>query len=80
MKEVVVQLASREGSRHLAAFETARNFGLKLRAMHPQSEDPTLLRWFHAEVDNAKAAEFVRTLRNIPDVKAAYVKSSAEVP
>jgi hypothetical protein len=79
MTEVVVQLACRD-SRHLAAFETARSFGLQLQAMHPQSKDPALLRWFHAEVENAKAADFIRTLRRIPEVTAAYVKPSAKPP
>jgi hypothetical protein len=76
MKEVVVQLAW--DSQHLA--EIAKKFGLNLQAMHPQSKDPALLRWFHAEVENGKADRFVRTLRNIPEVKSAYVKPSAEPP
>jgi hypothetical protein len=82
MKEVIVQLApSATGHSPLdAPFETARNFGLTLKAIHPQSDDPTLARWFHVQIDNAKAAEFVQRLRNIPEVTAAYVKPPAEVP
>ena len=81
MKEVIVQLAPKaaaasEGSPH----QTARNFGTTLEATHPNSHDPDLSRWFHAKVDNARAAEFLETLRNIPEVTAAYVKPPAESP
>lgn len=85
MKEVVVQLANPAAARvktppRQNAFEMARRFGFALEAIHPQSEDPTLARWFRAEVENNKAAEFVQTLRAIPDVTAAYVKPAAKAP
>jgi len=85
MKRVIVQLAANalpgsEAGKHRAPFERARDFGLTLQAVHPGSDDPTLSRWFSAEVENAKATEFVESLRKIPEVTAAYVKPRAEPP
>jgi hypothetical protein len=82
MKEVVVQLAPyavKTSDTH-RAFDMAKSLGFALQAIHPLSDDPGLARWFRAEVDNHKAAEFVQTLRAIPEVTAAYVKPAAEVP
>lgn len=84
MQQVVVQLAPRSVSdrdeQSRTAFAKAEDFGSPLVAVHPQSDDPTLSRWFTAQVDNAKAAEFVETLRSLPDVTAAYVKPRAAMP
>jgi len=82
---VVVQLANPRSdntgvSPRQDAFETAKSFGLALEAIHPQSNDPKLARWFRAEVENGKAAEFVQTLRAIPEVTAAYIKPAAKAP
>lgn len=83
--EVVVQLAhhaaaASEGPSNRAAFDIAQKFGVTLEAIHPESDDPILSRWFHAELDNGKAADLLRHLRNVPEVTAAYVKPPAEVP
>jgi hypothetical protein len=85
MKEVIVQFAphvigTAQGLPHQAAFQTAKSFGLTLRAIHPQSDDPALSRWFYTQVENGKAAELIQTLRSIPEVTAAYVKPPAEAP
>jgi hypothetical protein len=81
MKQVVVQLAALpSGAQDEGAFARAKDFGATLKAIHPHSEDATLARWFTAQVDNAKAAEFVETLRNLPEVSAAYVKPRAAAP
>lgn len=85
MKQVVVQLApdaapAQDGNQHQAAFEKAKDFGSTLKAIHPQSDDPALSRWYTAQVDNAKATELVETLRNIPEVTAAFVKPRAAMP
>ena len=85
MKLVVVQLApdsgrGPKGAQHQAAFAKAKDFGLTLKAMHPESNDSVLSRWFRAEVDNAKAEEFATTLRNLPGVTAAYVKPRPSAP
>jgi hypothetical protein len=67
MKQVVVQLKA-ASSRGVGddAFAKARDFGATLLAIHPQSEDATLGRWFTAQVDNAKATELVESLRDLP--------------
>jgi hypothetical protein len=85
MKEVVVQLAPGVGpatvtSQHRSPFATAKRFGLILQAIHPRSDDPNLSRWYRAEIENNKATEFLQTLRDIPEVTAAYVKPPAEPP
>jgi hypothetical protein len=85
MKEVVVQLAPGVGPATRASpdrspFATAERFGLTLQALHPRSDDPNLARWYRVRIENNKAAEFVETLRDIPDVTAAYVKPPAEPP
>lgn len=81
MKQVVVQLANPpSGSQDQGAFATAKDLGAPLQAIHPQSDDAALARWFTAQVDNAKATEFVETLRKLPEVSAAYVKPRAAAP
>jgi hypothetical protein len=84
MTQVIVQLeavpASEVEVRRHAAFEQARQFGTSLKAVHPRSEDPSLAKWFTAQVDNTKAGEFIETLRRIPEVRAAYVKPRAAMP
>jgi hypothetical protein len=85
MKQVIVQLAATAlpgsgADGHQAAFERAKDFGVTLQAIHPGSDDPALSRWFCTEVENAKAPEFVESLRKIPEVTAAYVKPRAEPP
>jgi hypothetical protein len=84
MTQVVVQLESSpaseaEAQRH-TAFKQAQKFGASLRAMHPQSQDPRLASWFTAQVDNTKANDLVESLRNIPEVTAAFVKPRAAMP
>ena len=85
MTEVVVQLApgvdpATTSSPDRGPFATAKRFGLTLEAIHPRCDDPNLSRWYRAEIENNKAAEFVDTLREIPEVTAAYVKPPAEAP
>ena len=84
MTQVIVQLeptpATEAEARQHAAFKQAERFGTSLKAIHPSSEDPTLARWFTAQVDNTRAGEFVETLRQIPEVTAAYVKPRAAMP
>jgi hypothetical protein len=81
MKQVVVQLAMQPSSEEGGgAFALAKDFGAPLQAIHPQSEDANLARWFTTQVDNAKAAEFVETLRSLPEVSAAYVKPRVAAP
>jgi hypothetical protein len=81
MKQVVVQFAAPpSGGQDQTAFAKAKDLGAPLQAIHPDSEDATLARWFTAQVDNAKAREFVETLRNLPEVSAAYVKPPAAAP
>ena len=48
--------------------------------IHPNTSDPALSRWFHAEVDSSKATEFVKALRNSPEITSVYVKPDAEAP
>ena len=84
MTQVIVQLAPAPASeaeiREHAAFKRAREFGTSLKAIHPRTEDPSLARWFTAQVDTTRAGEFVETLRRIPQVTAAYVKPRASMP
>ncbi len=83
MKEVIVQIEVGSGAaRRLShgPFAAAKDFGLTLEAIHPKTNDPSLSRWFHAEVDNEKAAEFVKVLQESPGVTAAYVKPPTEAP
>ncbi len=85
MKQVLVQLSASalsepEAAKHQAPFERAKDFGLTLAALHPGSDDPALSRWFSAEVDSAKATDFVESLRKLPEVTAAYVKPRAARP
>jgi len=83
MKQVIVQLATsptQAGQQQHSAFIKAQDFGSTLEAIHPQSDDATLSRWFTAQVDNSQAAEFVETLRRLPEVSAAYVKPRAAPP
>jgi hypothetical protein len=81
MKQVIVQFAAPPASGQSdEAFAKAKDFGATLQAIHPESHDSTLARWFTAQVENAKAAEFVKTLRDLPEVSAAYVKPRAAAP
>jgi hypothetical protein len=84
MTQVIVQLepipASQAEMGEHAAFKQAERFGTSLRAIHPSSGDPALARWFTAQIDNTKAGEFIDTLRQIPEVTAAYVKPRASMP
>jgi len=85
MTQVVVQLSPNalsgpESAKRQAPFERANDFGLTLKALHPESDDPVLSCWFSAEVDSAKATEFIESLRKMPEVTAAYVKPRAEPP
>ena len=84
MTQVIVQLEAAPASeiefRTHAAFAQAKQFGTSLKAIHPSSKDPSLASWFTAQVDNARAGEFVETLRRIPQVTAAYVKPRAAMP
>jgi hypothetical protein len=84
MTQVIVQLvpsptSETEAQEH-AAFKQAKEFGASLQAIHPTSDDPGLASWFSAQVDNTRAAEFVETLRRMPEVTAAYVKPRAAMP
>jgi hypothetical protein len=78
MTHVVVQLArhavSAAGSQRHAAFTKAKDFGVTLTPMHPQSSDPALSCWFQAEVEHGQADAVAESLRGVPDVTAAYVK------
>jgi hypothetical protein len=82
MTQVVVQLVPHpakpggEGS----AFDTAKHFGSRLEAVHLLSDDAASAQWFSAQIEQAKAAEFVDSLRSLPDVSAAYVKPRAAAP
>ena len=61
MAEVVVQIVPISKCRRTPAqepFATAKNLGHALEPIHPDTSDPALSRWFHAEVDNNKATEF----------------------
>lgn len=81
MTQVVVQLvAPPPAGQEEGPFAKAKDFGATLRAIHPQSDDATLARWYTAQVNNAKAAEFVETLRTLPEVSAAYLKPRAAAP
>ena len=84
MTQVLVQLAREAAGaaerRDHAVFARATDLGVSLRPVHPQSSDPALSCWFHAEVDHAKADELAETLRSVPDVTAAYVKPPAGAP
>ena len=86
MAKVVVQVAHdvaaglTAGDDRHGPFAAAESFGLKLERTHPDSSDPALSRWFHAEVDNGTATEFVKAMRESPGVTAAYVKPPTEAP
>ena len=51
--------------------------GLRLRPMHPGSDDPELASWFVAEADDG---EVVSALRSMAGVDAAYLKPADELP
>lgn len=82
MTQVVVQLVphSTDHGETGSAFDTAKDFGSTLEAIHPSSDDAASATWFSAQVDHTKVADFVESLRSLPDVSAAYVKPHAAAP
>jgi hypothetical protein len=65
----------------VAAFKVAEDYGLTLEAIHPESADPNLARWFHVSTSDTQKLQMIAdVLRNVPGVSAAYIKPSAELP
>ena len=59
----------------------ARELGIAFHPMHPDTEDPTLRRYFTVDVPNAASAEEVAArLRDSPAIAAAYVKPPDAMP
>jgi hypothetical protein len=60
--------------------EIAAQHGITLLPLHPQAEDNYLTRFYRATVDEARANEIIRQLRDAPGVQAAFVKPAGSAP
>jgi hypothetical protein len=77
--QVKPELALPRGAPALDAL--AGELGVTFRAMHPDTDDPTLRTYFTVDVPNAASAERVAArLRDSPAIAAAYVKPPDAMP
>jgi len=62
-------------------FQTARELGISLQAMHPDTNDPNLMSYFVINIAASNDAELIaQRLRQCPGVEAAYLKPADEAP
>jgi cell division protein FtsX len=61
--------------------ELAAKSGGSLEALHPDSDDPKLMRYFFVRAkDGEQAEQLARALRSSKAIEAVYVKPAGEAP